>query len=86
MENVIDFLQFRQLLQSLENSNTAIRLRMMGEQWMDFSSVVILSEHAMLLQANGQRKLITNLRNVVEIEIDNAVGDLAANRVYSIAC
>ena len=86
MDNVIDFLQFRQLLQSLENSNTAIRLRMMGEPWMDFSLVVILSEHAMLLQSNGQRKLISNLRSVVEFEIDKTVGDYAANRVYSIAC
>lgn len=84
MENTIDFLEFRQLLQSLENTDTAIRLRTTGEPWTDFSLVMILSDHAMLLQANGQRKLISNLRNIVEFEIDKPVGDYSADRVYSI--
>ena len=83
MERKVDFSEFTQLLQTLENSDTSIRLRLTAEAWMDFSSVVLLSEHAMLIQRNGQRTLI-NLRHVVEFEIDKPVGEYSADCVYVI--
>ena len=85
MENQIDLRQFRQLLGTLENLDIGIRLRLTGERWTDHSKVVLLSEHAVLLQANGQHKLISNIGNIVEFEIDKPVDAFEADRVYSIA-
>ena len=83
MERAVDFSEFIQLLQTLENSDIAIRLRLTAEAWMDFSTIVLLSEHAMLVQRDGQRTLI-NLRHIVEFELDKPAGTFSPDCVYVI--
>ena len=85
MQNTIDHYQFRQLLESLENSDTSIRLRISGKSWSEFASVVLVSEHAMICDENGQRKMITNLRSIVEFEIDKPVLDFRSDCSYSVS-
>jgi hypothetical protein len=70
MERRIDFSQFKQLLATIENSEVAIRIRVAGEEWSDFSHVLLLSENAMILQQDGRRRIIMNLKNVAEFQID----------------
>jgi hypothetical protein len=84
MERRIDFTKFRQLLQSLENSDIAIRLRMSGEGWMDFAKLILLSESAMIVQDDSGRRVIMNLRNVVEFEINEPFLDLSAHSHYQV--
>jgi hypothetical protein len=84
MERRIDFTKFRQILQSLENSDIGIRLRMSGEGWMDFAKLILLSESAMIVQDDSGRKVIMNLRNVVQFEIDEPLLDLSAHTQYEV--
>ena len=84
MEKRIDFGTFRQLLQSLENSDTAIRLRMSGEEWMDFTKLILLSESAMIVEDPSMKRVVKNLRNVVEFEVDEPVLELSPFSLYEI--
>lgn len=84
MERRVDFMTFRQLLQSLENCDTAIRLRISGEAWTDFSALILLSENAMILQDGSEGRLVINLRNVVQFELAEPHLDLIAYNVYEI--
>lgn len=84
MEKRIDFATFRQLLQSLENSDTAIRLRMSGEEWMDFTKLILLSESAMIVEDPSMKRVVKNLRNVVEFEVDEPVLELSPFSLYEI--
>ena len=84
MERRIDFTTFKQVLQSIENTEVTIRLRMSGEGWMDFAKLILLSESAMIVQHNSRGKVIMNLRNVVEFEIDEPVLDLSAYKQYEV--
>jgi hypothetical protein len=85
MERSIDFSKFRQLLAAIENSEVLIRIRCSGERWCEFSSLLLLSENAMILQENSRRRIIMNLKNVVEFEIDQAALDLDPNAQYLVA-
>ena len=84
MEKRIDFATFRQLLQSLENSDTAIRLRMSGEEWMDFTKLILLSESAMIVEDPSMKRAVKNLRHVVEFEVDEPVLELSPFSLYEI--
>jgi hypothetical protein len=84
MENVIDLPGFRKLLQVLENDHTSIRLRLLGETWTGFGRVILLSESAVILQDDSERRMIINIRNVIEFELDNALPGLVANVPYEI--
>ncbi|MGC1243317.1 MAG: hypothetical protein WA874_17125 [Chryseosolibacter sp.] len=84
MEQTIDFDRFKQLLATLENSEVAIRIRMSGEQWNAFSQVLLLSENAMILQEDGKRRIVMNLKNIAEFEIDSSILDLEPNLRYGI--
>lgn len=84
MNNKLDFTRFRELLQRLENSDTTIRLRLLGNPWTSFCQLILLSESAMILQENNDRKIIMNLRNVVEFELSKPVADFKANQIYEI--
>jgi hypothetical protein len=70
MENRIDYYQFKQLLQTLENAESSIRFRLVGESWTEFSMVVLVSENAVMYQEGMIRRVIMNLRNVTEFQID----------------
>ena len=84
MENSIDYYQFKQLLHTLENVETLIRFRMIGEQWTDFSKVILVSESALLFQEGAVQRVIMNLRNVVEFELDQQHLDYLPNNSYCI--
>ena len=84
MDRRIDFATFRELLRSLESSDISIRLRMSGEGWMGFAKLILLSESAMIVQDGSRRKVIMNIRNVVEFEIDQPLFDLSPNSQYEI--
>lgn len=84
MNSSVDFPVFRQLLQSLENQQTSIRVRRLGEPWTPFSRLILLSDNAMILQDNNERKIIINVRNVIEFELDQPLEGLAANTYYEI--
>ena len=85
MDNTIDLAAFQGLLQRLENSDVSIRLRMLGEPWTKFSSVILLSDSAMIVQDNTDRKTIINIRNVIEFELDTPVEGISANTRYMIS-
>lgn len=84
MEKRIDFVTFRELLQSLENSDTAIRLRMSGEGWMDFTKLILLSESAMIVEGPSTRRIVMNVRNVVEFEVDEPILELSPFSLYEV--
>ena len=70
MENVIEYYQFKLLLESLENRAVQIRLRLMGESWTNFSKVILVSDNSLMYQVDMVKKVITGLRDVIEFEID----------------
>ena len=84
MDKNIDFVRFRALLETLENSDITIRLRMLGHPWTSFCTLILLSESAMILQDGTDRKIIMNLKNVVEFELSEDVGELPANSPYEV--
>ena len=84
MENSIDYYQFKQLLHTLENVETLIRFRLIGEQWTDFSKVILVSESALLFQEGAVQRVIMNLRNVVEFELDQQHLEYLPNNSYRI--
>lgn len=84
MDNKVDFAQFRDLLQALENSHVTIRLRMLGSPWTSFCKLILLSESAMILQDGTERKIIMNLKNVVEFELEDEVDGFVANNAYEV--
>lgn len=84
MDNKIDFTRFRELLEKLENSQTRIRIRLLGNPWTSFCTLILLSESAMILQESNDHKIIMNLRGVVEFEVSEPVADLKANQPYEI--
>lgn len=84
MESKIDFYSFRALLESLENSETSIRLRMSGEGWTQFAKLILLSESAMIVQDDARGRVIMNLRSIVEFEIDAPALDLKPFRAYEV--
>lgn len=83
MKDQVDFAYFRKLLDSLENSEISIRIRLSGEAWMEYSKLLLLSDSAMILQ-NGSSRVILNIRNTVEFEIDNPFLGLSAHTPYEI--
>jgi hypothetical protein len=85
MKEGIDYDRFQRLLEALENSDISIRLRLSGEPWRGFASVVLVSEHAMILDENGSRNMITNLRHIVEFEIDGPIFDYVGHRQYNVS-
>jgi len=85
MESRIDLSTFRELLRSLENSDISIRLRISGEGWMDFTKLILLSESAMIVQDGSDHRVIMNVRDVVECQIDQPLLDLAPLTSYEIA-
>ena len=84
MDNKLDFTRFRELLETLENSDTTIRVRLLGNPWTSFCQLILLSESAMILQEGNDRKIIMNLRNVVEFEVSKTVADFKASQTYEI--
>ena len=84
MERSIDFSKFRKLLATLENSPVKIRLRCAGERYGEFSNVLLLSENAMILQHQPNKRMIVNLRDVAEFELDHPLLDLEANGAYNV--
>jgi len=68
----------------MENSGILIRLRLMGEPWLEFSTPILVSENAMIIQGASDRRMIPNLRNIVEFELDRPHRDLSANSLYVI--
>jgi len=84
MDNKLDFTRFRELLQRLENTGVTIRFRQLGNPWSSFCQLILLSESAMILQESNDRKIIMNLRNVVEFEVSETVAEFKANQTYEI--
>ena len=83
MKDQVDYAYFRKLLNSLENSEVSIRVRLSGEGWIEYSKLLLLSESAMILQ-NGTSRVILNIRNTVEFEIDQPLMELSARTPYEI--
>lgn len=84
MSSHVDFHFFRELLRSLENQQTSIRVRRLGESWTPFSRLILLSDSAMILQDSNERKIIVNVRSIMEFELDQPVEGFAANSRYEI--
>ena len=64
MKDKVDFAQFRRLLESLENSEGSIRVRLSGEGWMEYSKILLLSESAMILQNGASRVMPATLSGI----------------------
>lgn len=58
---------------------------MPGETWTDFSKLILLSENAMILQNGSERRIILNVRNVVEFEVDKGVRQILPRVLYGIS-
>jgi len=84
MERRIEFSDFRRILEWLENADVMIRLRTSGEAWTPFSKLILLSENAMILQPANDRRMIVNIRSVVEFELDQPVSTCLADCIYTI--
>lgn len=84
MDTPVDFPHFKQLLSRIEGADVSIRIRVTGEQWNSFSKVLLLSENAMILQENGKRRIVMNLKNIVEFEIDQPHLDFEPGHCYRI--
>lgn len=84
MEKKVDFPGFRELLHVVESTDTLIRVRISGEGWMPFTRLILLSESAMILQAGHDRKVIVNLRNVAEFELDRPALDFSGSVIYTV--
>lgn len=84
METSVDFFRFRQLLATIESAEVMIRIRCSGEHWCEFSNLLLLSENAMILQENSRKRIIMNLKNVVEFEIDQPCLNLEPHTQYSV--
>lgn len=84
MQNNIDYYQFKQLLHALENTNSSIRFRLMGDCWTEFFKVILVSENAVMYQEGITRRIIMNLRNVIEFEIDQPHLEYVPNNPYRI--
>ena len=68
----------------LENSDILLRVRCSGDDWCGFCKLLLLSESAMILEENSRRRMVINLRNVVEFEMDQDTLNLRANIPYHI--
>lgn len=84
MENTVEFADFRQLLETVENTDIAIRLRVSGEPWTQFSKLILLSDTAMILQNGVDTKIIVHIRNVIEFEINYAYAPYKAHTTYEV--
>lgn len=84
MGNKVDFARFRDLLQEIENSDITIRVRVLGNPWTSFCTLILLSESAMILLDSTDSKIIINLKNIVEFELEEEVRELKANTVYEV--
>lgn len=84
MDNNIDFPEFKHLLRSLEAGNPSIRFRLAGQPWTQFSKVVLVSEDAVLYQEDITRRIIMNLRDVIEFEIDQPHLEYLPKTLYRI--
>jgi hypothetical protein len=84
MEHRIEFSEFRRVLEWLENSDALIRLRTSGEPWTPASRLILLSDNAMILQPAADRKIIINVGNVVEFELDQSVNTCLADCIYTV--
>lgn len=85
MQPKVDFQSFRILLESLENTDKKIRLRPLGESWIDFSRVILLSDSAMIIQSDGERKVIINIKNVMEFQVEKEVSSFEPGTVYEVS-
>ena len=68
----------------LENTDVMLRVRCSGEDWCGFARVLLLSENAMILEENSRRRMVVNLGNVVEFEIDQPAFNVDANFPYQV--
>ena len=84
MERKIEFSDFRRILEWLENNDVLIRLRTSGEAWTPYSKLILLSENAMILQPAKDRRMIVNIRDVVEFELEEPVSTCLAKCIYII--
>lgn len=84
MNNKVDFARFRDVLQEIENSDITLRVRVLGNAWTSFCTLILLSESAMILQDTTDNKMITNLKNIVEFELGEQVEGLKGNVVYEV--
>lgn len=85
METGIEFADFRRLLEWLENTDALIRLRTCGEAWTPYAKLILLSDNAMILQLASDRRMIVNIRDVVEFELDQAVSTCGAGCIYAVS-
>jgi hypothetical protein len=85
MDNTVEFLQFHKLLEALEKSDVLIRLRPSGERWMEYSKVILVSDNAAIVEENGKRRVIMNLKSIVEFALDTTHSEYAENMAYQIA-
>lgn len=84
MEREVDYGRFRRLLENIESGDVRIRIRNAGESWSGFSQVLLLSENAMILQENGRRRIVMNLRHIEEFELDREHFDCEPNVPYKV--
>jgi hypothetical protein len=84
METGIEFADFRRLLERLENTDGLIRLRTSGEAWTPFAKLILLSDNAMILQPADDRRMIVNIRDVVEFELEQPVNICRADCIYTV--
>ena len=85
MQEKVDPSELKHLLQSLENSDIRIRLRGMGEQWLSFCKLVLLSDSAMILQADDKPRIILGIRSVMEFQLEQNFSGYDASVIYEVA-
>lgn len=84
MQNRVDSFALKQLLESLENSEVRIRIRGMGEPWMGYCKLVLLSDRAMILQSDSDPRIILNIRNIVEFQLERNFSGYDAEVTYEV--
>lgn len=84
MEDRIDFSDFRTLLESLENSEIKIRVRLMGQGWTGYSKLILLSESAMILEDDSDQKTVFYIKNVIRFQVDQEAFNVKPDITYEV--
>ncbi|MDQ2656214.1 MAG: hypothetical protein M3Y60_02250 [Bacteroidota bacterium] len=84
MEEKVDFSDFRTLLESLENSEVRIRVRLMGQGWTGYSNLILLSESAMILEDDSDQRTVLYLKNVIKFQVDREAFNVKPDITYEV--
>jgi hypothetical protein len=80
---MVEFIQFEELLLSLETVNVLIRVRLYSDDVLEFAKVVVVSRNAVILKLGRINKVVKKT-DIVEFDLDQPHLDFLPNRPYNL--